>query len=110
MCKVVKYIGIVLLLCLVLTGCHQSENDMEKYTTIEKYDVKTVENMYDRDVKIEYYMEEGEGAVKLKFSEKEIPFEASLVSKVQTHTGGLNISGSVGEGQVKIRYWHPRTT
>lgn len=96
MCKVKSYLLVLLFLSIILSGCQQ------KQYIIEKYKTKTIGNNFDKNVRIEYFVEEGKGELKFEFEEKEIPFEVELFCDTQTYLGNYTLSGRLGEGKISV--------
>lgn len=100
MYRIIGYILILSMTCLMLAGCQRAE-ETENYDVV-KYETKTYQGMSDKDVELKYHMEKNKGSLELRFSKKAIPFEIQLNTEAPTYEGGLNISGYLDKGKVKI--------
>lgn len=94
--KVKSCLLVLLLLGIILSACQQ------KQYIIEEYQTKIIENNSDKNVKTEYFIEEGKGELKFEFEEKEIPFEVEIFCDTQTYLGNYKLSGTLGEGNISV--------
>lgn len=101
----IKIYMLLLILSLLLTGCHQ----IHKFT-IEEYETKIEGNRIDKNVTMKYFNKQQEGQLEIEFEEKSIPFEFKLIGETQTFGGTYRLSGSFEEGEIAVMLLLPDGT
>lgn len=94
MIKKRKALIIAVILFLTMTSC-------SRYSVIE-YEEKEYGDMKDKNVLIKYYAQKNQSDLFLKFEQKEIPFELSIICGSDVYEGIVEVRGSLEQGDMII--------
>jgi len=88
---------IVLIFAFMLSGCHYNRQYIQ-----EKYETKAVQDKIDKNVMLKWRMTATKGDMRVKFAEKEIPFEIEITPETYTYQGSIDFSGTLHEGSISV--------
>lgn len=99
-CKLVMITGLIFLLFFT-SSCTNS--------IVDEYKEKTIDSMADFNVRIKNVTRTDKVDLFLKFEQKEIPYEMKIVCGDYTDRGTIEVTGSLGEGEMIIKVFSTDT-